>query len=60
MSLSRRRSEAFSAADSEAHGRKRLNTLPLVAAGLKVTIVPLKPHREFCPPVDAPSARQDT
>jgi muconolactone delta-isomerase len=38
-------------ADSEAQARERLNTLPLVAAGmLEVTLIPLKPYRGFCPP----------
>ena len=38
-------------ADSEAHVRERLDTLPLFQAGmLEVTIIPLKPYRGFCPP----------
>jgi muconolactone delta-isomerase len=39
-------------ADSEAHVRERLNTLPLFQAGmLEVSIIPLKPYRGFCPPM---------
>lgn len=37
-------------ADSEAHARERLATLPLYqAAMLDVIIVPLKPYGGFCP-----------
>lgn len=37
-------------AESEAQARERLNTLPLVRAGmLEVTIIPLKPYAGFCP-----------
>jgi len=37
-------------ADSEQHVRERLDTLPLVNAGmLEVTIIPLKPYAGFCP-----------
>jgi hypothetical protein len=38
-------------AESEAHVRERLNTLPLVQAGmLEVSIIPLVPYAGFCPP----------
>ena len=38
-------------AESEAQAREKLNTLPLVGAGmLEVTIIPLKPYRGFCVP----------
>ena len=40
-------------ADSEAHVREALNTLPLVRAEmLEVTIVPLRPYAGFCPSID--------
>lgn len=36
-------------ADDETHARERLNTLPLVNAGmLEVTIIPLEPYAGFC------------
>ena len=36
-------------AESEAHARDKLHTLPLVAAGmLEVTLIPLKPYAGFC------------
>ena len=36
-------------AENEAQARERLNTLPLVNAGmLEVTIIPLKPYAGFC------------
>jgi hypothetical protein len=36
-------------AENEAEARERLNTLPLVNAGmLEVTIIPLKPYAGFC------------
>jgi len=39
-------------AESEAHVRERLNTLPLVRTGmLEVSVIPLKPYAGFCPPV---------
>lgn len=39
-------------AESEAHARERLQTLPFVAAGmLEVTIIPLKPYAGFCAPM---------
>jgi muconolactone delta-isomerase len=37
-------------ADSEQQARERLNTLPLVQAGmLEVSIIPLRPYAGFCP-----------
>ena len=36
-------------AESEAHVREMLNTLPMVGAGmLEVSIIPLKPYAGFC------------
>ena len=38
-------------ADSEAHVRERLNTLPLYEAGMiEFSIIPLKPYAGFSPP----------
>ncbi len=38
-------------AESEAHVRERLSTLPLFCAGmLDIAIIPLKPYGGFCPP----------
>jgi muconolactone delta-isomerase len=38
-------------ADSEAHVRERLNTLPLYQAGMiEFSVIPLKPYAGFCPP----------
>ena len=37
-------------ADSEQQARERLNTLPLVQAGmLDVSVIPLRPYAGFCP-----------
>jgi muconolactone delta-isomerase len=37
-------------ADSEQQAREKLNTLPLVQAGmLEVSIIPLRPYAGFCP-----------
>jgi muconolactone delta-isomerase len=38
-------------ADSEAHVREKINTLPLYKAGMvEFSIIPLKPYVGFCPP----------
>src|SRR6185503_19454713 len=38
-------------ADSEEQARERLDTLPLMRAGmLDVVVIPLKPYAGFCPP----------
>jgi len=45
-------------ADSEQHVRERLDTLPLVDAGmLEVLIIPLKPYVGFCVPAEARRAK---
>jgi muconolactone delta-isomerase len=37
-------------ADSEAHARERLNTLPLYQAGMiEFSLIPLNPYTGFCP-----------
>jgi muconolactone delta-isomerase len=41
-------------AESEAHVREKLDTLPMVQAGmLEVSIIPLRPYGGFCPPAQA-------
>ena len=45
-------------AESAEQVRERLNTLPMVGAGmLEVSIVPLKPYAGFCLPADAQRAQ---
>jgi muconolactone delta-isomerase len=47
-------------ADSESHVREKLNTLPLVQAGmLEISIIPLKPYSGFCPPATPADAAED-